>query len=86
MTAYDVDLFLHRLSVEPDFRQLARDDFARACADAGLEAAERRAIEEGDVRALYERGATAFLLHHLLRFEICGLTLPLFVRSIKQIG
>lgn len=86
MSAYAVDLFLHRLSVEPDFRQVAQDDIAAACQDAGLTAGEQRAIEQGDVRGLYESGVTAFLLHHLLRFGICGLTLPQFVRSIKQQG
>ncbi len=43
---------------------------------------ERRAVLAGDVGALYLRGANTYLLFHLLRYKVLGLTLDSYQASL----
>ena len=45
---------------------------------------ERQALLAGDVAKLYRLGANAFLMGYLPRFEVCGLTLPLYNERIRS--
>jgi hypothetical protein len=44
---------------------------------------ERAALLAGDVAWLYERGAHPFLLAYLTRWELFGLTVPLYSERIR---
>ena len=83
MGAYEIDLFNHNLSVDPEFRAgiLADDD--RAWSSITLTPDERTALETVDVAWLYAHGANDFLLHNLVRFGVGGVTIEHYVRGIK---
>jgi Aromatic-ring-opening dioxygenase LigAB, LigA subunit len=83
MGAYEIDLFNHNLSVDPEFRAgiLAGDEHAWSSVD--LTPDERAALENVDVAWLYARGANDFLLHNLFRFGVGGVTIEHYVRGIK---
>jgi Aromatic-ring-opening dioxygenase LigAB, LigA subunit len=84
MGSYEIDLFNHKLSVEPEFRAgiLAGDE--QAWQSVPLTPDERSALESVDVAWLYARGANDFLLHNLFRFGVGGVTIEDYVRGIKQ--
>jgi hypothetical protein len=83
MGAYEIDLFNHNLSVDPEFRAgiLAGDD--RTWSSIALTPDERTALENVDVAWLYAHGANDFLLHNLFRFGVGGVTIEQYVRGIK---
>jgi hypothetical protein len=83
MGAYEIDLFNHNLSVDPEFRAgiLAGDE--RAWSSIDLTADERAALEAPDIAWLYAHGANDFLLHNLFRFGVGGVTIEHYVRGIK---
>jgi hypothetical protein len=84
MGAYEVDLFNHKLSVDPDFRAgiLAGDE--QAWGSVLLTADERSALESADIAWLYARGANDFLLHNIFRFGVGSVTIEAYVRGIKS--
>ena len=51
--------------------------------DPGLTDEERAALLRGDVAWLYARGAHPFLLAYLTRWELFGLTVPLYSERIR---
>jgi hypothetical protein len=44
---------------------------------------ERTALLAGDVAKLYRLGVNAFLMGYLPRFEVCGLTMPIYNERIR---
>ena len=84
MGKYEIDLFTHKLSVDPEFRAgvLAGDE--KAWQSVQLTADERAALESADVAWLYAHGANDFLLHNLFRFGVGGIKIEDYVRGIKQ--
>lgn len=84
MSAYEIDLFTHCLSVDPEFRAgiLAGDE--KSWQAVPLTAEERAALESVDIGWLYEHGANDFLLHNLFRFGVGGITIEDYVRGIKR--
>ena len=65
------------------FRERMKADPAAAIADRGLTPEEREALLAGDVAKLYRLGVNAFLMGYLCRFEVCGLTLPVYSERIR---
>jgi hypothetical protein len=84
MGKYEIDLFNHNLSVDPEFRAgiLAGDE--KAWRSVPLTADERSALESVDIAWLYAHGANDFLLHNLFRFGVGGVKIEDYVRGIKQ--
>jgi hypothetical protein len=84
MGKYEIDLFNHNLSVDPEFRAgiLASDE--KAWRSVPLTADERSALESVDIAWLYAHGANDFLLHNLFRFGVGGVKIEDYVRGIKQ--
>jgi len=84
MGAYEIDLFNHNLSVDPEFRAgiLAHDE--AAWRSVPLTADERSALESVDIAWLYAHGANDFLLHNLFRFGVGGIKIEDYVRGIKR--
>jgi len=84
MGTYEIDLFNHKLSVDPEFRAgiLAHDE--SAWQSVPLTAEERSALESVDIAWLYAHGANDFLLHNLFRFGVGGVRIEDYVRGIRQ--
>ena len=84
MAKYEIDLFNHNLSVDPEFRAgiLVGDELAWQ--SVPLTADERSALESADIGWLYAHGANDFLLHNLFRFGVGGVRIEDYVRGIKQ--
>jgi hypothetical protein len=84
MGAYEIDLFNHNLSVDPQFRAgiLAGDE--QAWESVPLTPGERAALETADIAWLYAHGANDFLLHNIFRFGVGGVTIQDYVRGIKS--
>jgi len=84
MGKYEIDLFNHNLSVDPEFRAgiLAGDE--KAWQSVPLTPQERSALESPDIAWLYAHGANDFLLHNLFRFGVGGIKIEDYVRGIKQ--
>jgi hypothetical protein len=65
------------------FREALKRNPREAIAHLPLNDDERAALLEGDVAWLYERGAHPFLLAYLTRWELFGLTVPLYSERIR---
>jgi hypothetical protein len=84
MGAYEIDLFNHKLSVDPEFRAGILSGDEQAWGSVPLTADERSALESADIAWLYSRGANDFLLHNIFRFGVGGVTIDAYVRGIKS--
>jgi hypothetical protein len=82
---YLVNKFCRRVLHDKDFRELTLKDPSTAVSSMPFSASERDALLNGDVAALYHEGASAFLLLILCRFEVFGLTLPVFNARMRAI-
>ena len=70
-------------AIPAEIRPLKRDP-ANAIAQLDLTADERSALLCGDVARLYEWGCHPFLLAYLPRWELFGLTIPLYSERIRK--
>lgn len=84
MSILAVDRLCRELLRDRDFRARMQADPGAALAALDLTDAERSALLAGDVAALYRMGVNAFLMGYLCRFEICGLTLPVYNERIRS--
>jgi hypothetical protein len=84
MGAYEIDLFNHNLSVDPEFRAGILGGDEAAWRSVPLTADERSALESVDIAWLYAHGANDFLLHNLFRFGVGGIKIEDYVRGIKR--
>jgi hypothetical protein len=66
------------------FREVLKRDPAAAIASRDLTADERKALLEGDVVRLYEWGCHPFLLVYLTRWDLFGLTQPIYNKRIRM--
>jgi hypothetical protein len=85
MKGYLVNKFCRRVLHDKDFRELTLKDPSTAISSMPFSQSERDALLNGDVAALYREGASAFLLLILCRFEVLGLTLPVFNERMRAI-
>jgi hypothetical protein len=85
MSIYAVDKLCRRVVVDPQLVAALRADpqAALAAARPPLSDDERELLLAGDVGALGRLGANFFLLHQLGRFELFGLTLPIYAERIR---
>ena len=58
-------------------------DPAKAIADWPLSDAERTALLAGDIKRLYEWGAHPFLLGHINRWDLFGVTPAIYAERIR---
>jgi hypothetical protein len=65
------------------FREALKRDPVAAIAPRDLTADERKALLEGDVVWLYELGCHPFLLAYLTRWNLFGLTQPIYNKRIR---
>ena len=86
MSSYEVNKVCRDLLKDHGFRSAMQTDVQSAIAARDLTAEERRGLIEGDVTSLFVGGASAFLLHYLMRFEVAGLTLPVYNERIRSVS
>lgn len=84
MSAYQVNKLCHRLYHDAGFRDAITADPAKAIADWPLTAEERAALLSGDVKRLYESGAHPFLLSHISRWSLFGVTPAIYAERIHD--
>jgi hypothetical protein len=84
MSIYNVNYLCRELLRDHGFRAAMKADPAAALKAYDLTEQERAVLLAGDVAALYRMGANAFLLGYLCRFEVCGLTLPVYNERIRS--
>ncbi len=84
MSTYAVNYLCREVLRDHAFRAAMKADPAAAIAKYDLTPEERTALIAGDVATLYRLGVNAFLMGYLPRFEVCGLTLPLYNERIRS--
>jgi len=84
MSVLALDRLFREVLRDRAFRERMQSDPAAATAHLDLTDEERQALLAGDVAKLYGMGANAFLMGYLCRFEVCGLTLPVYNERIRS--
>jgi len=84
MSVYAVNHLCREVLRDHAFRAAMKADPAAAIARYDLTEEERRALLAGDVARLYRLGVNAFLMGYLPRFEVCGLTMPVYNERIRS--
>ena len=77
MSVYAVNYLCRELLRDHAFRAAMKADPAAALAKHDLTEEERKALLAGDV-------VNAFLMGYLPRFEVCGLTMPIYNERIRS--
>jgi hypothetical protein len=86
MTIYAVNKLCYKTIHDPSFRALIRSDPRAAMDSLPLSEEEKALLLQGDVGELFRRGAHPFLLSHLSRFELFGLTVMKYSESIRRVA
>ena len=68
---------------DPAFREALKRDPEAATGPLLLSAEEREALLAGEVGRLYELGVNSFLLSHLPRYQLFGLTVSLYSERMR---
>lgn len=84
MSVYPVNYLCREVLRDHAFRAAMKANPAGAIAKYELTDEEREALRAGDVAKLYRLGVNAFLMGYLPRFEVCGLTLPIYNERIRS--
>jgi Aromatic-ring-opening dioxygenase LigAB, LigA subunit len=85
MSIYAVNKLCQQSLHDLALREALKRDPAAAIASWPLTDDERTALLAGDVAWLYEQGAHPFLLAYLTRWELFGLTVPLYSERIRKV-
>jgi hypothetical protein len=83
MSVYAINEVCWRLVHDLPFREGMKADPGQALAGLDLTENERTALLQGDVGALYRLGAHTFLLGHLSRYGIAGLTAAVYNERMR---
>ena len=84
MSVYAVNYLCREILRDHAFRAAMKADPAAAITRFDLSDEERQALLAGDVAKLYRMGENAFLMGYLPRFEVCGLTMPIYNERIRS--
>jgi Aromatic-ring-opening dioxygenase LigAB, LigA subunit len=84
VSAYQINKLCYRAYHDKAFREAVKADPAKAIADWPLDDAERKALLGGDIKQLYEAGAHPFLLGHVTRWNLFGITPAAYAERIKD--
>jgi aromatic-ring opening dioxygenase LigAB LigA subunit len=83
MSVYAVNKLCRDALHDRAFREALKTDPAAAIAPRDLTADERKALLTGDVAWLFEAGCHPFLLAYLTRWDLFGLTVPVYSERIR---
>jgi hypothetical protein len=86
MSTYAVNKLCRDALHDVAFREALKRDPAAALAPLALTDNERKALLTGDVAWLYQRGAHPYLLAYLLRWQLFGLTAPVFSERMRALA
>lgn len=86
MSIYAVNRMCHQLMHDKNHRYAMQNYPEQVVAGLDLTDDEREAVLAGDVGRLYMLGANAFLLGYLTRFEVLGLTLPVYNERMRAMA
>jgi len=84
MSVYAVNKLCRDALHDRAFREAAKIDPAVAIAPLDLTGDERKALLAGDVAWLFEHGCHPFLLAYLTRWDLFGLTVPVYSERIRK--
>jgi len=84
MSVYAIDKLCRDALHDLAFRDALKRDPAAAIASRDLSDDERNALLDGDVVRLYEWGCHPFLLAYLTRWDLFGLTQPIYNKRIRM--
>ena len=85
MSVYAINKLCRDALHDLAFREALKRDPAAAIAPLDLTAEERGALLAGDVARLYEWGCHPFLLAYLTRWDLFGLTVPVYSERIHAV-
>jgi hypothetical protein len=86
MSIYAVNKICRDALHDASFRTALQTDPTAALHGRDLTEAERTALLAGDVATLYRMGAAAFLLSYLTRWNLFGLTVPVYSERMRKAG
>ena len=86
MSVYTVNEICWRLVHDIPFRERMKADTPATLQGENVTEIEMQAILAGDVVVLHHLGAHDFLLAHLMKYGIGGLTMPLFNERMRSIA
>ena len=86
MSIYAVNRMCHQLMHDKNHRYAMQNCPEQVVARLELTDEERDAVLTGNVGKLYMLGANAFLLGYLTRFEVLGLTLPVYNERMRAVA
>ena len=86
MSIYAVNRMCHQLMHDKNFRYRMQTVPHEVVTRLDLTDIERDLVLAGQVGQLYLLGANAFLLGYLTRFEILGLTLPIYNTRMRAVA
>ena len=84
MSVYAVNKLCRDALHDRAFREAIKIDPATAIAPLDLSDDEREALLTGDVAWLFEHGCHPFLLAYLTRWDLFGLTAPVYSERIRK--
>jgi hypothetical protein len=84
MSVYGINKFFRTCLHDKAFRELAKSDPEAAMERMPLTSDEKDMLRRGDVAALYEHGAHAFLLTFYTRWDLFGVTVAEYTERIHQ--
>jgi hypothetical protein len=84
MSIYGVHKFCRSALHDEAFRARIKSDPAAAMDEMPLTAEEKALLSRGDVAALWERGASGFLLSYLTRWDLLGLTVEVYSERMRR--
>jgi hypothetical protein len=83
MSVYQINKLCHLLHHDKALREAVKADPVKALAEWPLSEAERKALMEGDIRRLYEWGTHPYLLGHISRWSLFGVTPAVYAERIR---
>ena len=86
MSVYAINKLCRDSLHDAAFREALKRDPKTAMAALDLTGEERAALLAGDVARLYQMGAHPYLLTYLIRYEIFGLTAPVYSERIRALN
>jgi hypothetical protein len=84
MSIYLVNKILYMTDNDPAFRDRMKETPAETVAEFKLTPEELEALLAGDVGSLYQMGVHTFLLNHLQRYDLFGVTRDNYLDRIRQ--
>jgi hypothetical protein len=85
MSIFAVNYLCREVLRDHAFRAAMKADPAKALTALDLTEAERRALVDGDVGALYRMGVNGFLMGYLARYEVCGLNVEIYNQRMRAV-